>query len=58
MTAWKYKRDRLAILIKKCSDKYGGDDPVWLKAYGLDLIKKYTDNLDEPIAAFEYELKQ
>jgi len=56
MSTWKQKRDRLAVLIKKCSDKHGGDDQVFLRDYGLELISKYTDNLDEPIACFEYEL--
>jgi hypothetical protein len=58
MKSWKEKRDHLAKLIKKLSDKAGGDDPQWLKEYGLDLINKYTDNLEVPIAACEDLLKQ
>jgi hypothetical protein len=57
MSAWKIKRDRLAILIKKCSDMFGGDDQKWLKEYGLELINDWKDNLDVPISACEDILK-
>lgn len=53
MDSWNDKRNRLAKLIKNCSDSNGGDDRDWLKSYALELIRTWKDNLDEPIAAFE-----
>lgn len=53
LKSWKDKRNHLSKLIKKISDKYGGDDSVWLKEYTSDVIIKYTDDLDEAIRCFE-----
>lgn len=58
MKIWKEKKNHLCKLIKKLSDKEGGDDREWLKEYAIDLIKKYTDNLEEPILACEKLLEQ
>lgn len=53
MKIWKSRRDHLARLIIKLSDLGGGDDIIWLKEYGLEIINRYRDNLEEPIAACE-----
>ena len=51
--SWMDKRNYLARLIKKVSDEYGGDEPEWLKEYGLEIIESYSGNLDEAITCFE-----
>ena len=53
MVNWNDKRNKLAKLIKNCSDTYGGDDKDWLKTYAIEIVKTWKDNLDEPISAFE-----
>ena len=54
---WKLNRDKLAKLIKICSDTFGGDDQNWLKEYGLDLINRFRDNLEEPTDTLKDILK-
>lgn len=51
--SWKAKRNYLCRLIKQVSDECGGDDKEWLREYARDMIKKYAEDLDVPIACFE-----
>lgn len=51
--SWRDKRNRLCMMIKKISDRYGGDDRDWLKDYANDIIFEYSENLDVPISCFE-----
>ncbi len=51
--SWRDKRNRLCEMIKKVSERYGGDDREWLREYAADLINCHTENLDVPIACFE-----
>lgn len=51
--SWKEQRDELVRLIKKVSEVYGGDDPVWLKEYTKEVIKIYMADLSVPIKCFE-----
>jgi hypothetical protein len=53
LNSWKEKRDYLCKLIKKVSDEHGGDDIEWLREYAKDVIKKYSNDLDVAIVAFE-----
>lgn len=53
LNSWKEKRDYLCKLIKIVSDEHGGDDIEWLREYAKDVIKKYSNDLDVAIVAFE-----
>lgn len=53
MNSWREKRDYLCKLIKIVSDEHGGDDLDWLREYARDVIKKYSNDLDIAIVAFE-----
>jgi len=53
MSSWKEKKGYLVKLIKKLSDHFGGDELEFLKEYMLEVINKYTDELDTPITCFE-----
>lgn len=51
--SWKDKKEIICLMVKLLSDKYGGDDPVFLKRYCDDVIKKYIDNLIIPLTYFK-----
>ena len=51
--SWKERKNHLCKLIKKVSDKYGGDDTEWLREYAKEMINRYRDKLEVPIDCFE-----
>ena len=53
MNNWKEQRNQLAEVIKEISDQHGGDDPIWLADYTLEVVKAYRFELEIPIACFE-----
>ncbi len=53
MKSWTEKKNYLCGLIKETSDFYGGDEIGFLREYCREIIIKYKNDLDEPIACFE-----
>ena len=53
MKSWKEKANYLLKLIKKLSDQHGGDEEIFLKEYGNEVIKKYAAELEVAIECFE-----
>lgn len=51
------KKNELAVLIKKVSDAYGGDDVVWLREYAKEVIELNRQNLDVALDCFNNLLK-
>jgi hypothetical protein len=55
--SWLENKQRLWALIKRVSDKYGGDDQEFIEEYFKELVIKYKNELTIPIATFEDLLK-
>ncbi len=51
MFSWKENAQRVKDLIKRVSDKYGGDDPDWLDRYFHEVIVQNSTNLQAVIVA-------
>lgn len=51
--SYKDKQKKLYSLIKKVSDKNGGDDIEWLKDYAKDVFNEWSHDLDKSIKCFE-----
>jgi hypothetical protein len=59
MSAWKARRDYLCKLIKNVSDRFGGDDVVWLREYAKEVVKIYASDLEVAITCFaDMEVKE
>jgi hypothetical protein len=51
--SWMTKRKELQELIRKVSDKYGGDDVEFLKEYTQDVLNDCAADYDRAIRCFE-----
>ncbi len=53
MLSWKENAQTVRELIKRVSDKYGGDDPDWLDSYFHEVIMQNSTSLETVVAALE-----
>jgi len=51
--SWKERKNYLCKLIKQVSDENGGDEEEWLREYAREMVNKYRDDLETPIACFD-----
>lgn len=49
---WIAKKNELAVLIKRISDHYGGDEVEWLREYFKEVLDAHADDINVALECF------